>query len=274
MALALGTAPASALVTQPPFNCGNLFGCYKRVDEGSRPPRGGLYVIGDSISARGWREIVGTGRAAGFKTYVRARNGFDTGYQMFYDDWPNGVPSFTDAARSSAKAVLVQLGTNDAECLHRSKTCRKPPPDDSPLFARWYRRQLGRIVHRMKAGIDQLLVARKCVIWAGPREVDTRLPGRREDFERINGWLRKYSRRYSQHTKGLGSPAWRPEKLVYADWDAAVHRSPALKSDLVAQTDSPPNPPDPVHPQTQAARQAVANFEIRYAKSRCGLRSR
>jgi hypothetical protein len=223
-----------------------------------------MYVIGDSISARAARQIVRTGRAAGFKTYLRARDGFDTGYQMYYRGWPNGVPSFTDAVRSGARAVLVQLGTNDVGCLRYSATmCRTTPPVDSPRFPRWYRNQVSAIVRRMKAAVDQLLDAGKCVIWAGPRESESNY-ARKSDSQRINRWLKRYSANHPQH----------PGKFIYADWDRAVYRTPALNADLVAQTDSPPNWPDSIHPQTEEGRQALANFQVRYAKNRCGLKAR
>ncbi len=170
--------------------------------------------------------------------------------------WPSrDIQTLTDAAHSNAKAVFVELGTNDAPCAGQ--------PD--PVSC-----QLG-VAYTVKVAIDQLLGAGKCVVWAGPREIDpsTGSPAPDgNDYDVLNDFIQGYAANHPGH----------PGRLYYANWDQYVwsgQNSPpgssgrALYDDLVLTTENDYGRGH-IHPDTQGSMQALADYAQFWAQV-CGI---
>jgi hypothetical protein len=122
-------------------------------------------------------------------------------------------------------------------------------PDDDPGYAEFaYREKLGMVIE-IQAAIDTLLAAEKCVIWAGPREIDT-AAACAEDFRFFNDWIRNLS---TQH----------PGRLFYAGYHEFANGNPDLRDDLAVG--------DPIHPDTAAGRQAIASLAVFEAQGLCHM---
>jgi hypothetical protein len=206
----------------------------------------GMYVIGDSIS----NEVpyIQTGSGVGAHVWVRWQAAWST-YPHRRVAWGvSNLDSFTDAARSPASTVFVQLGTNDTACMRAGNfLCGYFPPTEADR-----QQEKFRIVLEVTAGARTLLDAGKCVIWAGPREID--LPGTaRIDAADMNAWLRELQRQY-------------PGRLFYADYSAYSFDNADLRHSL----DEAPSA-DHVHPVTAAGRQAIANFAVFLSRSLCRM---
>ena len=243
--------------------------------EGVWPPNGGIYIIGDSISTgctQGgcsteprWQGaiadfVVSQFAAHGMNAYIRSGIGMAISGHMYWDSssrndgtWPDrDVPSFTDAANSNAKAVLIELGTNDLldQCT---------ASDDTPncLFT---------VESSAEAAINQLLAAGKVVIWSGPRNIDPSTAGAEEPngvYAQFNNFLASYA----------ANQTVAPEKFFYANWDQYVlgganqpegTAQRALYDDLVLNTEGDFGGGH-IHPNTAGAIQAIANWDIFWA---------
>jgi GDSL-like Lipase/Acylhydrolase family len=201
----------------------------------------GLYVIGDSISL--FVPYGETGEALGVHTWWRAGLGWTT-HSHRHQRWgASGLPSFTDAARSPAHTVFVQLGTNDTNCFRRAGLCGDVPRTRAERDAEWARIEL-----EVTAAARQLLDADKCVVWAGPREIGRAGAGI-EQPRRFNRLLRALEAR-------------NPGRFVYLDYSHHSFTDPALRDSLVG---------DGIHPQTPEGRQVLANLAFWYARAGCHL---
>lgn len=216
------------------------------LEEQGGPWHNGMYVIGDSIS----RDVpyVATGTAAAAHVWVRWQAGWST-YPHRRTLWGTGnIDSFTDAARSPASVVFVQLGTNDTGCMRAGNAlCGEYPPDEAAR-----QNEKLRIVLETAAAARQLIDAGKCVIWAGPREID-RVGSAAVDAADMNAWLRNMQSQY-------------PGRFFYADYHTYSFDNPDLRHSL----DEAPGA-DRVHPVTAGGRQAIANFAVFLARAQCHM---
>lgn len=216
-------------------------------EEQGGPFHRGLYVIGDSIS--NGVPYVATGSAAGAHVWVRWQAGWST-YPHRRTRWgASNIDSFTDAARSPASTVFVQLGTNDTNCMRAGNPlCAGDYPRDEAAR----QNEKLRIVLETAAATRTLLDAGKCVIWAGPREID-RQGSTRGDAADMNAWLRDMQSQF-------------PGRFFYADYHAYSFDNADLRYSL----DEAPGA-DRVHPATAAGRQAVANLAVFLARYHCHM---
>jgi hypothetical protein len=206
----------------------------------------GMYVIGDSISIG--VPYIETGSSAGAHVWVRWQAGWST-YPHRRNAWGVGhMDSFTDAARSPASTVFVQLGTNDTACMRVGNAlCGYYPRTEAER-----QHEKLRIVLETTAAAQTLLAAGKCVIWAGPREVD--VPGSTQgDAADMNAWLRELQR---QH----------PGRFFDAGYSAYSFTNDDLRRSL----DEAPGA-DRIHPATAEGRQAIANFAVFLSRSLCRM---
>ena len=235
----LGTAiPAGAL--ERPANV------WYGAEEQGGPFHAGLYVIGDSISNA--VPYVATGAANGAHVWVRWQAGWTT-YPHRRTPWgASNTDSFTDAARSPASTVFVQLGTNDTACMRAADYCFGDYPADEAAR----QNEKLRIVLETAAATRTLLDAGKCVIWAGPREID-REGSTASDAGDMNAWLRDMQRQF-------------PGRFHYADYHAYSFDNADLRYSL----DEAPGA-DRVHPVTPAGRQAIANLAVFLARYYCHM---
>jgi hypothetical protein len=220
------------------------------IEQSSGPLKGGLYVIGDSISQG--VPYVETAASVGANAWVRAHPGWAIQSHRHRTEWSNHLDSFSDAAASDASTVFVQLGTNDAWCLRwAGGACAQfgTVPDDNPGYPDFAYREKLAIVIEMKAAIDTLLAAGKCVIWAGPREINT-AAAYAEDFRFFNDWIKGLANQY-------------PGSLFYAGYHEFANGNPDLRDDLALG--------DPIHPDTAAGRQAIASLVVYEAQGLCHM---
>jgi len=217
------------------------------LEEQGGPFHAGLYVIGDSIS--NGVPYVATGSAAGAHVWVRWQAGWST-YPHRRTRWgASNLDSFTDAARSPASTVFVQLGTNDTGCMRAGNAlCGGDYPRDEAAR----QNEKLRIVLETAAGARTLLDAGKCVIWAGTREID-RVGSAQVDAADMNAWLRDLQNQF-------------PGRFYYADYHAYSFGNADLRYSL----DEAPGS-DRVHPVTAAGRQAIANLAVFLARAQCRM---
>jgi GDSL-like lipase/acylhydrolase family protein len=217
------------------------------LEEQGGPFHAGLYIIGDSISEG--VPYVATGASAGAHVWVRWQAGWPT-YPHRRTRWGvSNLDSFTDAARSPASTVFVQLGTNDTNCMRAGNPlCSNDYPHDEAAR----QNEKLRITLETAAGTRTLLDAGKCVLWAGPREL-ARPGSAQSDAADMNSWLRDLERQY-------------PNRFYYADYNSYSFSN----TDLRYALDEAPGA-DRVHPHTAAGRQAIANFALFLARARCHL---
>ena len=216
------------------------------LEEQGGPWHPGMYVIGDSISIG--VPYVATGTANGAHVWVRWQAGWST-YPHRRTPWgASGLDSFTDAARSPASVVFVQLGTNDTGCMRPGVAlCGEVPQDEAAR-----QNEKLRIVLETAAGARQLIDAGKCVIWAGPREIDR--PGSLGvDAADMNSWLRNMQTQF-------------PGRFHYADYHAYSFDNADLRYSLDEAPDA-----DRVHPATAPGRQAIANLAVLLARAWCHM---
>lgn len=232
------TIPAGAL--ERPANL------WVGAEEQGGPFHLGLYVIGDSIS--NGVPYVATGSAASAHVWVRWQAGWST-YPHRRTPWgASNTDSFTDAARSPASTVFVQLGTNDTACMRAGNAlCGEYPVDEAAR-----QNEKLRIVLETAAATRTLLDAGKCVIWAGPREID-RAGSSHTDAADMNAWLRNMQTQF-------------PGRFYYADYHAYSFDNADLRYSL----DEAPGA-DRVHPVTAAGRQAIANLAVFLARYLCHM---
>ncbi|RZS38976.1 hypothetical protein EV193_104187 [Herbihabitans rhizosphaerae] len=206
----------------------------------------GMYVIGDSISNN--VPYIPTGTAAGAHVWVRWQAGWST-YPHRRTPWgAANRDSFRDAAQSPASTVFVQLGTNDVTCMRAGNPlCAYYPPTPADL-----RHEKNLIILETTAAATTLLNAGKCVIWAGPREIN-RSGSAGVDAADMNAWLRELQRRH-------------PGRFFYADYNAYSFSNADLRYSL----DEAPGS-DRVHPVTAAGRQAIANFAVFLSRQLCRM---
>jgi hypothetical protein len=198
----------------------------------------GLYVIGDSIS---WLFVpyIATGSAAGLHVFQRTWVG-GTVYSHRHQNWgASDLPSFDDAAVSPARTVFVQLGTNDTGGL------RSPgmTPQQREI-EQWL------ILDEVLRGTKRLIDAGKCVLWAGPREIDRPNDSSVADAASFNQLLRNLENAY-------------PGQFFYVDYSAYSFENEALRQSL----DGPSG--DRIHPSTAEARQAIADLAVQSALELC-----
>lgn len=217
------------------------------LEEQGGPWHPGMYVVGDSIS--NGVPYVATGTAGGAHVWVRWQAGWST-YPHRRTLWgASNLDSFTDAARSPASVVFVQLGTNDTGCMRAGNAlCGGDHPVDEA--ARQNERL--RMVLETTAAARQLIDAGKCVIWAGTREID-RAGSAQVDAADFNAWLRNMQGQF-------------PGRFHYADYHAYSFDNAALRHSL----DEAPGA-DRVHPVTAAGRQAIANLAVYLARALCHM---
>jgi lysophospholipase L1-like esterase len=217
------------------------------LEEQGGPWHPGMYVIGDSIS--GGVPYVATGTANGAHVWVRWQAGWSTLPHRRTLWGASNLDSFTDAARSPASVVFVQLGTNDTGCMRAGNAlCGGDYPQDEAAR----QNEKLRIVLETAAGARQLIDAGKCVIWAGPREID-RAGSARVDAADMNTWLRDLQSQF-------------PGRFHYADYHAYSFDNADLRYSL----DEAPGA-DRVHPVTAAGRQAIANLAVYLARALCRM---
>jgi hypothetical protein len=239
LTIVAGPAPTAAALESP---AGFFYG----LEAQGGPFHPGMYVIGDSISID--VPYIQTGSGVGAHVWVRWQAGWST-YPHRRNPWGiSNLDSFTDAARSPASTVFVQLGTNDVACMRAGNfLCGYVPPTEADR-----QHEKLRIVLEATAGVSTLLDTGKCVIWAGPREID--VPGSAAvDAVDMNNWLRELQR---QH----------PGRFFYADYSSYSFDNPDLRHSL----DEAPGA-DRIHPVTPAGRQAIANFAVFLARSLCDM---
>lgn len=272
---------------------------------------GGMYIIGDSLSTfpgdlkvsadTVWSFNVNYAAAAAQtlqhkKVAVHAHSGFTAGDHLRRVNWPGNptVPTVFDAAASNAQTVFIELGTNDVSCMHRSQYMPKMPGttktdaaslicDDNPkvlpdlpatAYSNWRTQQRTTIQNEVFALLDALTQT-KCVIVAGPREVD--LYGAKvEDNRWFNDMLKAYG---ALHPNA---------RFHYANLDAYAKSNQAMKDDWGVKW-SPywetvggqlrylyrkdPAGSFEVHQHTLEASNALADFAVQAAKTRPGVSS-
>jgi hypothetical protein len=206
----------------------------------------GLYVIGDSISFM--VPYTETARALGEKVWQRAGFGWST-YAHRNKLWgASALSSFEDAARSPASVVFVELGTNDTACMRAGGWCGSdfPATPDAVNAERW------RMLGEMLAGSQRLIDAGKCVLWAGPREIE-RPDSSSEEPRAFNQMLRSMQSAF-------------PGRFFYVDYNQYTIDNQALHDSL----DNVPGA-DRIHPATNEGRQAIANLAFWLARAWCHL---
>jgi lysophospholipase L1-like esterase len=247
-ALSLGLLLGGALAARPMAQALERPGNFDVAWEGQAGPWSyGLYVIGDSISLGVPYDTTGTN--LGVHTWWRAGLGWSTlGHRT--QAWPsNGLASFEDAARSPARVVFVELGTNDTGCMRGVGLC---------ALGDYPRTEQARVTERQKmdaevrAAAARLLQANKCVIWAGPREIEREDSGIAE-AQRFNQLLRTVE-------------AENPGRFFYLDYSWFSFQNADLKHSL----DEAPEH-DGIHPKTAEGRQVIANLAFWFARAWCGL---
>ena len=206
----------------------------------------GLYVIGDSISFA--VPYVETGAALGEKVWQRAGFGWSTFAHRNTLWGQSGLSSFEDAARSSAKVVFVELGTNDTACMRSGGWCF----NDFPATPEAQNAERFRMLGEILGGVQRLTEAGKCVLWAGPREIE-RPEASSDEPRAFNQMLR------------LMQDAF-PGRFFYVDYNQFSFDNQALRDSL----DTVPGA-DRIHPKTAEGRQAVASLAFWLAKLWCHL---
>jgi hypothetical protein len=247
--VAVPAVPAQALERTP---CGrNLFG----MTQGG-PFAAGVYVLGDSIS---WFvPYVETDASVGLHTWIRA----GIGWNVMCHSVPGGdandpaggpigadgdADSFGDAARSPARAVWVELGTNDIACVLPG--CFGGAPD--PWLV-----EMARVFAEVDAEARNLVDAGKCVVWAGVRAIDR------------TGTPHELGEAFNQHLRDLQT-RW-PGRFFYVDYHAYSYQNEALRHSL---DDPIPglSDPDGIHPRTAEGRQAIANLALWTSRVNCQI---
>lgn len=213
-----------------------------------------LYVIGDSISAG--VPYLAAGESNGLAMWVRFQAGWSA-YAHRTTKWCEPEPyceaqtSVRAAAESDAHTVFVQLGTNDIRCMRPDEMCAgyDPPRTEAE---RHQERSL--IAAETLAVAKTLVDAGKCVVWAGPREVagDTWLAA---DAIAMNTWLRVLEDIF-------------PGAFFYADYHRFSFANPAVLNSLDNSWMHPDA--DGVHPRSDEARAAIADFAVQSAINKCG----
>jgi lysophospholipase L1-like esterase len=212
------------------------------------PWSNGLYAIGDSISL--FVPYISTGSARGHHVWERGGIGWSTQAHRVSGWGVSGLSSIEDAARSPASVVWVQLGTNDTNCL-RPNTCWGGVRDEAQAQAeRW------KIVSEVVQAAQRLVAAGKCVLWAGPREIEREGASLQEAIN-FNELLRYLANQYSG-------------RFFYVDYDAATWSNDRLRSSLDDAL-SDLAAPDGIHPRTAEGREVIATLAFDSARERCGL---
>jgi hypothetical protein len=210
------------------------------------PWNDGLYVIGDSISFM--VPYTETARALGEKVWQRAGFGWST-YGHRNKLWGQSMlSSFEDAALSPARVVFVELGTNDTSCMRAGGWCGSdfPATPEAANAERW--RMLGEVL----AATQRLTDAGKCVLWAGPREIERPDSGVAEP-RAFNEMLRTVQTMF-------------PGRFFYVDYNQYTIDNQALRDSL----DNVPGA-DRIHPATPEGRQAIANLAFWLGRLWCDL---
>lgn len=212
----------------------------------------GLFLIGDSISV--WTRGAYESRANTVKSHLWLQA--QSGWNIFghLNTPTTAADSFKEAARSTAKAVVVFLGWNDIACLDWSPACfRAPPPADVPAHL-FYTAAL------IQTASKELLDAGKCVIWVGPRELDV------ADW----GVQASYGRGFNQALRNLQQA--NPGRFFAASYDAIINASPALKKVLDGPGGDHIHPVSATDPQLSlSAQNAIAQAVFYGAAINCGL---
>ncbi|MDB4985025.1 MAG: hypothetical protein JWN04_203 [Myxococcaceae bacterium] len=215
------------------------------------------------------------------KVAVRALGGATVADFRVRTGWPGsgGNTTVADVLASNARVVYIELGTNDVSCMHRSTfvppgpdgvedgasvdTCDQLkdkgnlviPADTDAGYTAWRDAQRAKIKSDALALINDLVSANRCVIWAGPREINI-YGSRAEDYAWFNNVLKAYA---------TTKPGFH-----YANLDLYAKNTPALTADWGKDWDGKGLN---VHPQTGAAAYALAQFAILGAATKPGSAS-
>jgi hypothetical protein len=209
----------------------------------------GLYAIGDSISL--FVPYIATGSARGHHVWERGGIGWSTQAHRTSGWGHSGLASIEDAARSPARVVWVELGTNDTACLRPGSCWFGPTTEEAAQAERW------KILSEVVQAADRLVSAGKCVVWAGPREIERPEASVQEAIS-FNNLLRMLQGRH-------------PGKFFSVDYNAVTWSNPDLKRALDDDLGSGTRPPDGIHPRTTEGWQVIANLALDSARDYCGL---
>jgi hypothetical protein len=142
--------------------------------------------------------------------------------------------------------VFVLLGTNDVACMRPGELCGDTADTEQERAterAKWF--------HEVDSAAQALTASGKCVMWAGPRELEGVTAGV-EEPRAFNQMLRDVQARY-------------PGQFFYVDYHRLSFENPDLNQSL----DGPSG--DRIHPWTPAANTAIANLAFESAVSFCNL---
>lgn len=203
-----------------------------------------MYAVVDSVGF--WVPFDSVGET--FDTGVQVRGGFGwSTHAHAHHPWGKNLrSSFEDAALSSATMVFVVLGTNDVACMRPGELCGDTADTEQERAterAKWF--------EEVDSAAQALTAAGKCVMWAGPRELEA-VTAAVEEPRAFNQMLRDLQVRY-------------PGQFFYVDY----HRLSFENAELNESLDGPSG--DRIHPWTPAANTAIANLAFESAVSLCNL---
>jgi GDSL-like Lipase/Acylhydrolase family len=194
-----------------------------------------IFVIGDSISADATQQDVYAyiNGSLGWKTQIEAVGGSNiTDHERF--------DSFTHARNSNAKAVYVELGTNDIGLINHDLSDAQILIEIDKVF---------QAVNRAVAALGDT-----CVVWVGLNEQwDATFPNQLvyDDAD--------VAAAFNDHVQSL-LPSH--PNLHYADYDAYVQQNATFRNSLLADVVQ-------IHPTTFEGKVELGNFEAWYSELYC-----
>lgn len=188
-------------------------------------------IVGDSISEGPQSDYYCWFNAStGWRTVIRAKGGQDVGYFL-------RLGAFPEIAASNAKAVFVELGTNDIGSTHAN------PP------VAW-----NTIISNMETAANAL--SSKCVIWVGQNEQwETSVP---------TFGVYKTVQQAKDYNAALKARVVTHPNFHYGDYDNLVRTNTVFRDSLNADGNR-------IHPLTDAGRIELATWQRDQVRSQCGI---
>ncbi len=192
-----------------------------------------VYVIGDSISSGDQRD---------YYAYLNGSMAWHTHVASVGGQTINGhikQKSFYKAKTSKAKAVFVELGTNDISGIVDNNN--QMPPAQRLV-------EIAKVFTALENGIKAL--GSKCIVWVGLNEVfDTSVLG---TYYTDKDTAAAFDRKVVELTAKYPN-------LHYADYSSLIRNNTNFRNSLQ----------DGIHPATPEGKTALAQFEVWYTQAYC-----